>query len=83
MTSNEPLTDINMLYNRRIESNHKTATNQSLQLLRFDDQSQHVKTDQTKTTTRGINTPEDDSSLTLKIQLRCDWWIFRQLSGKD
>ena len=42
--------------NRWIESNNKTTTSQSMELLSLDHQSQHNKTDQLKTTTRGINT---------------------------
>ena len=34
--------------NRRIENNSKSTTDQSLQLLLFDDQSHHDKTDQSK-----------------------------------
>ena len=43
--------------NRRIENNSQTTTDQSLQLLRFDDQSHHDKTDRLiQTKTRDINT---------------------------
>ena len=60
-------TDLNI----EIESNSKTTTDQLLQLSRFDDQSHHGKTDQSKPRQRHEHNPSDeDFSLWRWVPLR-------------